>query len=646
MSGPELLWMEPAEPLSPPFQVVYRNRFTAKQAGRLRFRYSADERCMIFLDGRRIAEGPELGTPENWHEGSVDCELPPGSHRLTARVSSFGPVSAIARMPVRHGFFFEEQSTFVAGKWECQPAAGITFPPSEVNWGTGPRAELSADFNWSADRGEGGEWKPVALFADTRELHPPELPPMRFEEICGVQRGESGFFLPEYACVWAEYEFEGAGAVEIRWFERTSGGQAGSADKLTLPGGRVRRTDFKFRAGRRVEFEFTGNARLADARFFRTGYPLRLEKPPASADPRRERLLRAAFRTLECCAMETYFDCPFYEQLQYVSDSRIEMLATLAATGDERLPRKMLREFARGLFDCGALRDRFPSRDPEAVFEPGVHYVPMIPSFCALYLQAVHDFQLLRPDAELAEELLPALRRIAAWLRSHRAADGLYRELPGWNFIDWVPGWEYGVPTHCERGCGCTLNWMIVQSLRDLADLERAFGVPDSAPELEREAAETARAIRRVFFDRGRNCFAEDETHRTFSEHAQVFAALVEGSAEPLNALRTGELDNTGISFDFYYFEACARFGEEKLAAARLERYYAFADNGLDTLPETFADWRSCCHAWSAHSLWFERRPRDLGDRLVTASGAGAERSRAGRFQPAPPAAPPWGAPP
>ncbi len=608
--------LEPTEAPALPFLVFYRTIFSTESESRLHFRYSADERCMIFLDGERIAEGPEIGTPDHWHYGVVERLLAPGDHCLVARVSSFAPFSPSAQMSIRHGFFFEEESHLVTGEWEHQVAAGITFLPSNVVWGTGPCAEVAPEFNWNAIRGKGGSWLPAVRVPDSRALYAQELPPMRRERIEGVHQDADGFHLPSYACVWAEYEFEGPGTVELRWFERATGGEAGNADRLTLPPGRVRWVDFKFRAGRRVELQFTGSASVTKAEFHRTGYPFSLQKSLAHPNPRREWLLRTAFHTLECCSVETYFDCPFYEQLQYVSDSRIEMHATLAVTGDERLPRKMLREYARGLFSYGALRDRFPSKDPEQEFQPGDHYVYLIPSFAALYLQMTHDFLLFHPDEELAGELLPAMRRIAGWLRNHRHPDHLYRELPGWNFIDWVPAWEYGVPTHCERGAGCTLNWIIVQSLRDLADIERAFGNSDDARMLEEEAEATRLAIHRAFYNSERGCFAEDEGHRTFSEHAQVFAALTENSREHFEVVTRQTLDHTSISFDFYYFEACARFDLPEIAEKRLERYYALADSGLDTLPEEFTKWRSCCHAWSSHSLYFEFRTRNLSDRI------------------------------
>ena len=41
------------------------------------------------------------------------------------------------------------------------------------------------------------------------------------------------------------------------------------------------------------------------------------------------KILETGWRTARSCAMETYMDCPYYEQLQYVGDTRIQCLVSL-----------------------------------------------------------------------------------------------------------------------------------------------------------------------------------------------------------------------------------------------------------------------------------------------------------------------------
>jgi hypothetical protein len=54
-------------------------------------------------------------------------------------------------------------------------------------------------------------------------------------------------------------------------------------------------------------------------------------------DPELSKIFEIGWRTARLCAMETYMDCPYYEQLQYIGDARIQALISLFNSGDEEL---------------------------------------------------------------------------------------------------------------------------------------------------------------------------------------------------------------------------------------------------------------------------------------------------------------------
>ena len=51
-------------------------------------------------------------------------------------------------------------------------------------------------------------------------------------------------------------------------------------------------------------------------------------------------LAPSMLRTLLMCMHETYMDCPHYEQLMYLGDTRIQMLITYALSDDTRIIRQ------------------------------------------------------------------------------------------------------------------------------------------------------------------------------------------------------------------------------------------------------------------------------------------------------------------
>ena len=52
-----------------------------------------------------------------------------------------------------------------------------------------------------------------------------------------------------------------------------------------------------------------------------TAYPLKENAVFESDQPDLKKIWNVGWRTARLCANETYFDCPYYEQLQYVGDT-------------------------------------------------------------------------------------------------------------------------------------------------------------------------------------------------------------------------------------------------------------------------------------------------------------------------------------
>lgn len=626
------LWMRPQErAVEPPFFAVFRNRFTTTAPAQLRFTYSADERAGFFCDGEAIADGPPRGTVQRWFSAVVDLPLEPGEHVLTARLFAFGPaLTARGQMSIAPGLFVQDESGLLSPDWDYQVCMGCSFSSSKTDWGSYAHLLTDEAFNWNALEGKGGEWKPVARFEDNRPLEPSPLPPMCREELRNYRQCGPYFFFDDYVCVYGEYVFSGTGEVRLRWAEPGCDSDtpppgfadlakpgdpypcfSGPGDRFRLTGGRVRWCDYWWHAGRTLETTLYGNVKLESARFFRTGYPWKLRRTLSiPGDERLSRLLRHSWNTLQACTFETLMDCPYYEQLQYISDSRFDLLSLYELSGDIRLAENALRQFAEGQYSSGMLPCRYPTREHAQYHAtPGELYQLHIPSFTSFYIQLLHDFARLRRNDALVCELLPVARRAADYLNSTQGEDQLLHA-PGWNFIDWLDNWEAGIPPGCRYGEGCTLNLIHLLSLQQLADLEQCFGSARQAALRQEQAARLEQAIRHTYWIDERNCFAEDSARSYVSEHAQVFALLALNERAVIPVLRSGTLDECGIAFSFYYLEACRIHRLDDLFARRRERYFQAAETpGLRTMPELFPnDWwqRSDCHAWGAHFLYFQ----------------------------------------
>ena len=60
-----------------------------------------------------------------------------------------------------------------------------------------------------------------------------------------------------------------------------------------------------------------------------SAYPFRCEIAfSAPGHDELNKMLEIGWRTARLCANETYMDCPYYEQLQYFGDTRIQAMIT------------------------------------------------------------------------------------------------------------------------------------------------------------------------------------------------------------------------------------------------------------------------------------------------------------------------------
>lgn len=392
-------------------------------------------------------------------------------------------------------------------------------------------------------------------------------------------------------------------AIEGKYFVTLWHQKEGVGDTFLPDGGASRRFDtLWWQAGRYVEIAIetaTQPLHVERLTFWETRYPLEMEALFSSSDPRLEEIIPLALRGLQMCAHETYMDCPFYEQLMYAGDTRLEALVTYVITHDDRLPRKALRLFDASRLLNGLTQSRYPSRVQQ-----------VIPPFSIWWLAMIYDYALWRGDKAFVRSLLPGARAVMDYFLSQRGQDGLLYSPFGWNFLDWVPAWRHGTPPEGERGGSCAFQWQLVMALKMMESLERWAEEPEMAARYGRLAAQLAEAIEALFWVPERGLYSDDKAHTSFSEHAQCLAlisGLLKEERRPILAktlFTTSDLHRATISFTHYLFEACRLLERPDALLERMSLWFELKENGLCTTIEMPEPTRSDCHGWGAHPLY------------------------------------------
>ena len=330
-----------------------------------------------------------------------------------------------------------------------------------------------------------------------------------------------------------------------------------------------------------------------------TGFPLELKASLETDDHEIHQIFDIGWRTARLCAVDTYTDCPYYEQLQYLGDSRIQALITLYTTGDTRLPRNFLR-----LTDLSRRAEGITmSRYPETT-------VQIISPFSLWYICAVHDYMMYTDDLAFVRKLLPGTRQILDYYARYQLPDGSVSRLPGWNFTDWVyvGGWTAGVAEKGADGTSALIDLQLLLALQTAAEMEELLGIKELASTYRAKASQLQQTIQQRYWDASRSIYADRIEHDHFSQHANslaILAGMVQGDearalAEQL--LSDDNLAPASVYFKFYLHQALIQAG---LGDQYMDWLGIWRDNiqwGLTTWAETLDldGVRSDCHAWGA----------------------------------------------
>lgn len=330
-----------------------------------------------------------------------------------------------------------------------------------------------------------------------------------------------------------------------------------------------------------------------------TRYPLEDEGMFSCSDPHLAPVRSISTRAMQMCSHDTYMDCPYYEQLMYVGDTRLEVLVHYMMQADSHLPRRAVELFDYSRKEWGFTTERVTSQT-----------LQLCPTFSLIWIWMVRDYLYWRGELDWVRDRMIGVRCCLEHFRPYLNADGLLEDLPGWSFVDWVGDWTTGYPPGALDGVSSIVNLHYLLSLLQAADMERQLNEEDMAIHYEGCARRLGQAILSAFWDEKRGLLRDDLSGLAFSEHAQCLALLAGFLSEEQEQrvlkglLEDVDLARATIYFSFYLIEVYKKYGYQDRLLKRLDGWRALKEQGFTTTPESPEPSRSDCHAWGAHPIY------------------------------------------
>ena len=327
-----------------------------------------------------------------------------------------------------------------------------------------------------------------------------------------------------------------------------------------------------------------------------TGYPFEVKASFKSNDSSLQQIWDIGWRTAQLCAGETYFDCPYYEQLQYEGDTRIQSLISLYVTGDDRLMRKAILDFYHSRVPEGLTQGRYPSSR-----------LQVIPPFSLYWVSMLHDYWMHRKDAAFVEQFLVPIMGVLDWYeRKIDQQKNMLGPMKWWNFVDWNQKFPGGTPDGANEGNSSVITFQYVYTLKQAAELFNYFGKPNDAAHYKNLADRLGKGAFTACYDSKKGVMANTPFKNTFSQHASIMGILSGSVPKELqqkmimNTLTDTSISQATFYYRFYLNRALKYTGNADRYYKELKPWRDMIDLGLTTFAEEPDPTRSDCHAWSS----------------------------------------------
>ncbi len=314
--------------------------------------------------------------------------------------------------------------------------------------------------------------------------------------------------------------------------------------------------------------------------------------------------------TVKFSSQEHFVDCPTREKGQYLGDNTITAPAHALLSGDLRLYRKALIDFAHSTQICPGMM----------AVAPG-HFMQEFADYSLQWPDQLWSYYRYTGDKDFLREMAPYAVGVAEYFRKYARADGLLRkgsDKP--NLVDWPPnyrdGYDFPLPGHsAAEGCHNVINAFYYRCLSTVNLIQEELGEPQPY-----ELTSVAKAFQRIFFDPESGLYRDAENSSHTSLHANIlplYAGLVPVKKHvQVTRFLKGKGMTCGVYMAYFYLQALIAAGEYEAAYQTIVSTERQVEKAVDKekpdLVERTGYWANmlnegattCFEAWSKRLKW------------------------------------------
>lgn len=360
----------------------------------------------------------------------------------------------------------------------------------------------------------------------------------------------------------------------------------------------------------------TGTVRLKNVRIIERTYPQQKRGGFLCGDWKLNRIYECAANTLRCCSLDTYVDCPTYEQVFWVGDARNEALIDWVLNGDMRLWKRCLLLAGQSLETHSLVLSQVPSG-----------WEVIISDWSFLWQISCCEYYRYTGDSETVHQIFPMMLKNLEGIQSHLNEIGLF-EIDGWNMFDWadMDTPRFGIVTH--------QNFFAAMALKQTIELAVQIGREKEIEFAEKVLTSLSENIEKYLFDEKKNAYTDCIRRvngdyvksKSFSQQTHT-AAVISGilSDERLKLCKKyvaeppeGFVKSGSPFFEFFHLQGLCNDEDTASFLNCIRKNWGFmVDAGADTFWEFWSAktnmsidntgrlTRSHCHAWSSAPAYF-----------------------------------------